>query len=560
MTAKKTIVVVGGSDGGPEACARARQFDEHARIVLINDRPFLSHTHRSLSYYLAKSEDEIKARFRLDEQLFQKRFDVEIKNNTRALSLDIDARVVIIVENGVIERMRYDALIFAEGIESRKLDLNGLFGPRVVGFKTHDDMMSIKRALIKGITSALVVGGGSLGIDAALALKASGVHVRMIERKKRIMDSFSLQFAQTMLSRLQEEGIVINLGTTVVDAQIHDDDSFRITSSNHEIFDAELVVQCIGFTPKSTLLAHAGASMDVDGLIRVDDAMMTTLPQVFACGSVVSVPVAVLNQHRWIKEAAIVQRTAQIAGFNVSKDLHENFDHIKPVSGTKILRIKEKQFARTGLSESLAREVIGDDDLIITTAFGTSEEQEIFQPDMCVKLIVNRKTHAIVGGEVFGTSWVRRSIDILALAVLEGFSLDRLLDIDLAYHGDAGPAFDPLKDAVLRTRNALLKKSRIISAETLALWLTNNQDFRLVDVSDAPKLSGRLVKKVMHLPFQSLRDRFHELAQANSPIVLYSQSGHQSYLAERALTQRGIDNVYHLDGGVSMWDLIGLKE
>jgi len=378
----------------------------------------------------------------------------------------------------------------------------------------------------------------------------------MIETKKRIMPSFSLQFARAIQKKLMHEGLLIKLGVTITEAQHLDDNSMSLRLSNGDVVDTNLVVLCIGIKPMNALLENAGAAVDVDGLIRVDDHMRTTLPNVFACGSAVSVPFAVIGDRRFVPEPAIMQRTAQVAGFNAACDGSTKMDAVKPVCGSFMMPVADTSFARTGLTEQAAREHLSDDNLFVTTVFGTAELSLDYQSEMCVKLIVDRSSRRIVGGEVYGRSGVERSIDLLSVAVLEGFSPERLIDIDLAYLTDASPHFDPLRDAAVRARMGLLDNTRIMSAETLALWLKNNRDFRLVDVGEAPKLSGRMATKTLHLPLEALRDRMSELLSEDSPIVLYSKSGHRSYLAQQALMQRGMTNVYHLDGGVASFDLI----
>jgi len=384
--------------------------------------------------------------------------------------------------------------------------------------------------------------------------------VTILEHKMRIMPRFSLQFAQAMVKQLYAQGIVIRLGTKIIAADCLADGAFNLVLSRGDAMMADIVVMAIGVLPDTALLENSGAAVDVDGLVRVDDHLRTTLPHIYACGSLVSVPCIDIAHRRWVKEPAIIHRTAQIAGFNAASDEAHQLDAIKPVSGSLMLAIGETSFARTGLLDHEARLQFGDDNLLFTTVYGRAA-RSFDQSEMCVKLMVDRKSRRIVGGEVYGNTGVDRCIDLLAVAVLEGFTPDRLIDVDLAYLADENPAFDPMKDAALRARMGLVDKAHIMSAETLAMWLKSNRDFRLVDVGEAPKLSGLAESKAIHLPLEMLRSRMGELlADKDFPIVLYSKSGHRSYLAQQALVQCGMTNVYHLDGGLATWDLLIAKE
>lgn len=369
-----------------------------------------------------------------------------------------------------------------------------------------------------------------------------------------------MQFAGAILTKLSELSISVRLDSTILRAHELPNHGFRLSLSDGGHIDADLVVICIGIAPRTSLLAEAGAALDPEGLIRVDDHMATTLPHVYACGSAISVPYAVTGERKWIPQPAIVLRTAHIAGHNAAVDDTAEMDSLKPFCGTLITEVGDVSFARTGLHEHEARQLIGDENVLVTTVFGSAEESFTYQQEMCVKLLVDKSSRSVIGGEVFGKLGVERRIDLLSVAVLEGWPPERLVDLDMAYLANLGPAFDPLKDAAMRSKIALIENTRVMSAEKLALWLAQDQDFRLVDVGETPLLSGRSRKKTMHLPLEYLRDRMDELTNVDTPIVLYSKSGHRSYLAQQALMQRGLTNVYHLDGGLATWQMVAATE
>lgn len=562
MPSKKTIIVVGGAHGGPSAVARARQANENARIILVEQAPFVTWVQASVKYYLSGDEARIKKALLEQEQYFTKRYNVEVLTNTRAVSLDLDAKVLVVQSGEHFSRMAFDSLVFAGGAISKELHVDNLIGPRVTHFRNLIDVGLIKKAMSEGAQKALIVGCGFYGVEAALALKAAGLDVTVIEKKKRVMPYFSMTFAEAILAKLREQNITIKLGTELVSAQAQENQnsSFDLELSNHEQISADLIVVCIGISPRTSLLAEAGAALDPEGLIRVDDHMATTLPNVYACGSAVSVPQAITNERIWIPQPAVVLRTAHIAGFNAASDDQAYWDRLKPFCGTLITEVGDTLFARTGLKEHEARMLLGDAQVFSTTVFGSAAEAWVYEQEMCVKLIVDKSNNRVVGGEVFGRQGVERRIDLLSVAVLEGWSPEQIINLDMAYLANSGPAFDPLKDAATRAKLAIADNSSNITVEQLVLWLANNRDFRLVDVGETPLLSSRTSATNLHMPLESLRERLNELTKLDTPIVLYSKSGHRSYLAQIALKQRGLSNVYHLDGGIATWNLVRPKD
>lgn len=551
---------MGGAHGGPGAVARARQANENAKVILIEKAPLVTWVQASLRYHLSGDEARIKATLEEKEAYFKRRYNIDVRTDTEALALDLDSRVLATKHNGEIERLPFDSLVYAGGAINNKLDVPGLSGPRVTNFRNLNDIKSVKSAIASGAKSVCVVGCGFYGVDAAIGLKEAGLDVVVVESKRRIMPRFSLAFAETILAQLEAMGIEVLLGTTISSAEDKSDQSFSLKLSDGEDINADLVVVCVGTTPRTSLLADAGAALDPGGNIRVDDHMETTLPNVYACGSAVSVPFAIINERRWIPQPAVILRTAHIAGLNAAIDSDQQKESLKPFCGTLITHIGDTYYARTGLHEEEARGYFGDENVLVTTVFGASSEAWVYRQEMCVRLMVEKISRKVLGGEIFGKKGVERRIDLLSVAVLAGFTPEQIVDMDMAYLANSGPAFDPLKDAAMRAKNALDNNTQIMSAEKLALWLKSQEDFRLVDVGETPLLSGRDSTKTLHLPLESLRERISELKSSDSPIVLYSGSGHRSYLAQQALKQLGINNAYHLDGGHATWKMVAMKD
>lgn len=559
MKAKKTIIVVGGAHGGPSAVARARQAHENARIILVEQAPSVMWVQASVRTYLASSQELISASSNEKGSYFQKRYNVEVHTDTRAISLDLDAKILVVEHKGRAKRMPFDSLIFAGGATSKELEIPNLSGARVAHFRSLVDAAKIRKAINEGAKKAAVIGCGFYGVDAALGLRDAGISVTVVESKRRIMPYFSSTFAEAIVDKLRERDITLYRGTTVVSAEGLPNGGFELELSQGEKIQVDLVIVCIGISPRTGLLADAGAALDPEGLVRVDDHMATTLPNVFACGSAVSVPYAITHERRWFPQPAIVIRTAHIAGFNAAIDDFSRYDRLKPSCGTIITEVGDTLFARTGLQEHEARLAFGDDNVFVTTVFGSAAESLVYEHEMCVKLLVAKVSNRVVGGEVFGKNGVLRRIDLIGVAVLEGWPPEKLIDLDMAYLANSGPAFDPLKDAAMRAKRALVENDGAMTAERLALWLANNRNFRLVDVGEKPLLSC-VDANTMHLPLENLRERLDELKSVRMPIVLFSKSGHRSYLAQVALKQRGLNEVYHLDGGVAVWNLLAPKE
>lgn len=544
----RTIVVIGGAGGGPVAAARARELDEHARIVLIEKRSHVSWVQAGLRHHL---EGKVTRLAELDEdrrQFFADRHRIDLRLGTEAIRLDPDSHRLVIRTATGQETLRYDAAIFSGGAEIR--DAGGglsLGQPGVTGFRTKDDLEALQALLKAGAKRAVVVGCGPFGVDAAVGLRRAGLEVHVVERNERILPSLSLLAARAAQRALRDLGVELHLKEPITGTE-RTGTKTRLTLQSGAVIDADVVVLTTGLRPRTDLLAEAGAALNADGSVRVNSKMETSLPAIYACGSAVSVTHAVTRAPLWLPQQAIATRTAQIAGHNAVVDGSK--ETLSPLAGTALYVVGDARFARTGLSESEARSYLGDDRVFVVTIHGYAGEPWVGGDAICVRLVVDRKKSVVVGGEVWGKEGVPRRIDLLACAVADGWSPERVADLDLAYAPTLGPAFDPLHIAGQIAAQTITGEANPIGAEALALHVLKG-DVCIVDVSRPPGASvkpGPWPKSALAIPLEALRERLAEIPR-DRPVVTVSQTGQRAYQAYRILKQRGVSPVQHLDGG-----------
>ncbi len=555
----RTIVVIGGAGGGPVAAARARELDEHARIVLVEKRSHVSWVQAGLRHHL---EGTITRLAELDEdrrQFFADRHRIELRLGTEAVRLDPDSHRLLLRSSAGQDTLRYDAAIFSGGAEIRDAGGGLSVGqPGVTGFRTLDDLEALQ-ALLKagphgaGARRAVVIGGGPFGIDACVGLSKAlhatpGLEVHLVERHGRILPTLSLLGARAAQRALAKLGVVVHLGQSVATVDKSGTRS-RLTLDSGVVLDADVVVLTTGLRPRTDLLAEAGAALNADGSVRVNSKMETSLPSVYACGSAVSVTHAVTRAPLWLPQQAIATRTAQIAGHNAV--VANSKETLSPLAGTALYVVGDTRFARTGLSESEARSFLGDDRVFVVTIHGYAAEPWVGGDAICVRLVVDRKKSVVVGGEVWGKEGVPRRIDLLAAAVADGWSPERVADLDLAYAPTLGPAYDPLHIAGQIAAQTITGEANPIGAEALALRVIKG-DVVLVDVS-RPGVSGSREPSpwpasALRIPLEALRERLVEVP-LDKPVITVSQTGQRAYQAYRILKQRGLSQVQHLDGG-----------
>ncbi len=551
----RTIVIIGGAHGGLVAASRARQFNEKAHIILVEKSPHVTWVQADLRHYLAGDLGLLEKSLSEKERYFRKYFNIDVRVNTKAIGLDMDSRFVLLQHEGIVERVGFDAVIFAAGAFSRSIEVAGLQGPSVSHFRNLEDVLKIKSAIGQGAKKAVVLGCGFYGIEAAQGLKAAGLSVEIVEKSPVILPRFSLPTAQAIVHQLLEQGIQIHLADHLVQANAKKQFGFDLELASSKVLSADIVVVAVGSLPRTKLLEDAGAALQKDGSVRVDEQMLTTLPSVYACGSAVSVLQATTHERVWIPSPSVVERTAQIAGHNAALIAEANPETFKPVTNTQMLHVNNFWFARTGLTLSESRKHFGESAVFTSTVHSQASEVWVEGSFITVSLIVDRLSQVIIGGEVWGKSGVSRRIDMISVATMEKWSPEKLVDLDMAYAPLLGPAFDPLKEAGTLANLSLLEKTKSIAGETLALWIAQKRAFTLIDVSERQNKNSQWASNVRHMPLENLREEIHAI-EKDKPIIISSRSGRRAFLAHCVLRQLGFPEVYHLDGGELSWSLM----
>lgn len=545
---KRTIVIVGGALSGPTAAARAREVDEHARILLIERNAHVSYAVGGLAYHLS---GEVKAIADLDSQradFFASVYGVEVWTGAEATALDAPARVLTVQRGGERTKVPYDALVFALGAASPVPDVPGLSGINVRTFRTLADLAALKKALVGSGRRVAVLGGGSMGVEAADGLVRAKAKVTLVERHQRLLPQLGTQVARAAEAVLAARARVI-LGAEVIGADGARGKVRRLHLSNGTKLEVDAVVIAAGLSPRTELLEAAGAVLAPDRTVLVDALARTSLPHVWACGVCVSVPSAVTGRPVWSAQGALADKTAQVAGANAAGAQVR----LGAAAETMLVRVLDTVVGRTGLSAAQARAHVGVDAEVTTIHAPSHDPWFPGADDVLVELVWNRHSGRLLGAECAGRSGVDKRIDVAAAAIAGGLTVDQLAEVDLGYAPPFSAARDPINVAATVAAAHWREWVRSIGAEQLAKLAPT---FQLVDVRGSKQHRAGTIAGAVHLPLEALRERVGELDRKR-PTVAFCDSGRRGYLAARLLQQRGLTDVRYLGGGLASWQLVG---
>lgn len=543
----RTILVIGGALAGPTAAARAREIDEHARILLLERNRRVSYAECGLAYHLSGEVPSMQALNQERAEFFGSVYGIEVWTETEVTGLHAAEHRVSLNRSGQSESLAYDSLVFALGASSVMPSFAGKGSENVTCFRTLDDLEKIEALLSGGRRQVAVIGGGPMGIEAADGLIRGGAEVTLIEKQPRLLSGFGPRAAAVALQALQQRARVIT-GATVESAESSEGHIKSLKLSSGEVIATDLVISATGILPRTDLLKDAGAQLAANGSVIVDGRSSTSLPEVYACGVCVSVPQVITGRPVWLAQGALADKTAQVAGANASG----GNARLGLAAGSVLIRAFDSTVGRTGLSLDEATAHFGPDAIGLTTVHAPSHERYFPHATlMLIQLLWHRGDGRVLGVEAAGASGVDKRIDAASAAVAGGMTIERLASLDYGYEPPYSAARDPLNVAATVASFERAGVGQSIEPEELN---RRSGEVQIIDVRIAGADGFAPVQGSVAIPLESLRQELDRLDRSK-PIVTVSENGRRGWLAARVLSQRGFAEVAVLSGGLRAWHL-----
>lgn len=539
----RRIVIIGGVAGGMSAATRARRMNEDAQIVVIEKGGYISFANCGLPYHLAgRIERESDLLLTTPKKVWD-RFRIDARVGQEVLSIDRASKSVTVkkLSDGTTYSLTYDKLILAPGASAIVPPMENVRAKNVMLLRTMEDMQQIRASLAaKQAKHMTIIGGGFIGLEMAEAMIERGLKVAVVEKMPRVLPPIDPEMARFVEDELKRHGVGVysNNGLKALGGSAE-----RVTAVELEdgtILETDLVLLSIGVRPNTQLAKEAGLTIGTSGAIEVNRYQQTNDPDIYAVGDAAEVVHGVHGKRTRIPLAGPANRQGRLAGEHAATD---SALAIGSVLGTAIVGVFDLAVAVTGLGEKMARESGFD----VDTAYVLPNHHVGYYPGaeaMRIKLIYDKTTGKVLGGQIVGKAGVDKRIDVLATAISFGATVEQLASLDLAYAPQFGAAKDPLHMAAFVALNQIHGITRGVSLDSV------NAD-QLVDVRSQAEFAGGTLKGAINIPVEDLRDRATEL-DPTKPVTVFCQVGQRGFVAERILRQRGFTDVKNIKGGYAM--------
>ena len=543
------VVIVGGVAGGASAAARLRRLDESAEIIMFERGEYISFANCGLPYYIGGEITKKSALTLQTPQSFNARFNVDVRVNSEVTSIDPKAKTVTVRSKDRGEYTEsYDKLILSPGAAPIRPPMEGADNARVFTLRNIPDTIKIREYVEEEFpASAVVVGGGYIGVEMAENLKNAGVAVTIVELADHVIAPLDYDMACDVHRYLKEKGVGLILKNGV-QAIKEEGGKLKLTLSDGEI-ETDMVIMAVGVRPDTALAKDAGLELNKRGAIVVNEHMLTSNPDIYAVGDAVEVTDFVTGEKAYIPLAGPANKQGRIAADNIC-GIPTTY---KNTLGSAVLKIFDMTVATTGVNERAAKAAGLDYDKVYTY----SNSHASYYPGstgMSIKTLYEKGTGKILGAQIVGFDGVDKRCDVLATAIRAGMTAKDLTELELCYAPPFGSAKDPVNFVGYVIENTLAGRVKNFFWDDVAK-LPRDGSVTLLDVrTDLERENGQYIEGFIHIPVDELRARAGELDKSK-PVYIHCRTGLRSYVACCMLAGMGFD-CYNLSGGWRLYESI----
>jgi NADPH-dependent 2,4-dienoyl-CoA reductase/sulfur reductase-like enzyme/rhodanese-related sulfurtransferase len=547
------VIVIGGVAAGPKAASRINRLCAEADVTIIEKGELLSYAGCGLPYYISGQVKDSKELMSTpvgtvrDSAFFKNVKNANVLNHTEATAINRENKTVTVrTRDGKEQVLPYDKLVLATGAESAVPPIPGVELGNIYNLKDIHDADAIKATLAEHkAVNAVIVGGGLIGVEVAEAFHEMGCRITIVEFLPQILSMMDPEMAALVEKQFEAKGVKVMTGTRVTEFRGNGQVEKVITDQGE--LPADLVLLATGVRPAAKLAQNAGLKIGSTRAIAVTDRMQTSDQNIYAVGDCAEKKNLITGKPAYVPLGSTANKEGRVAA-NAICGVEDSFPGIL---GSAICKVFEYSVARTGLSEQEAREAGFD----VVTCLAPAPDKPHFMPGarlLFLKLIADRKTRKLLGAQATGPGDADRRIDIAAMALTAGMTVDQLANADLVYAPPFSPAVDNLITAANILRNKIEGRMDGITPADVLAKLERGDNFTLLDVRSPAELEMMRIEGTVNIPLGALRGRLDEIDR-NKPVVAFCKISLRGYEAALILKKAGFADVQVMDGGILMW-------
>lgn len=544
------VVIVGGVAGGASAAARLRRLDEQAEIVIFERSGYISYANCGLPYYIGGIISDADDLTLQSPKSFNSRFNVSVNVLHEVIGIDAANKCVSVrnLSTGEEFTESYDKLILSPGAKPTMPQLPGLDNERIFTLRTVEDTMAIHAFIDKSKPkSAVIAGGGYIGIEMAENLRHLGLDVTIVQRPKQLLNTLDQDMASFVHAKMRAEGITLKLGSSVTGFESNGS-GLNVLLKDEAPISTDMVLMAVGVSPDTTLAKLAGLELGIKGSIVVNEHMETSLKDIYAVGDAVEVKHYITGDKALISLAGPANKQGRIAADNIC-GIQSVY---RGTQGSSVIKLFDLTVATTGINEVAAQKAgLSYEKLVLSPASHAG-----YYPGgkiMTIKLLYEKESLRILGAQIVGGDGADKRIDVIATAIRAGLKVTELQELELAYAPPYSSAKDPVNLAGFMADNIVNGRVKQFHWNEIPA-LRQDENAFLLDSRTPGEYARGYAEGFVNIPLDKIRQRIGEIP-AGKRVYVMCQSGLRSYIACRMIEQLGFE-CYNFSGGYRFYNSV----
>ena len=439
------IVIIGGVAAGAKAAAKIKRLLPTASVKVFTDDTHVSYSACGLPYYIQGNFKDYRALLVRSVEEFKKS-GIDVFLEHKVTKIDPKAQNVTVSNSFNDFYVPYDRLIIATGARP--------FIPNIKGVKDYkniftlrkiEDGINIREKMLKS-KRVVILGSGYIGLELLEAFVHNGLHTTVIERKDTIMPIFDADMSKVIkdnLESIKDRNFDLITGESVVEVQGEGENATKVITSSGREIETDFVVLCAGIKPNVELAGSAGIIIGNSGAIKVNKLMQTSLSNIYACGDCCEEPHIINGQSVWVPLGSTANKEGRCAALNAA-GVYTVFEGVLGSSVTKCLNTT---ISMTGFTEKIAKEY-GYTPISVSVYKNDMVSYMPGAGDITLKVVADKITGLILGGQAVGSVGADKRINALASALIGKLTVKEFANNDLTYSPPFSTTIDPLLDAM----------------------------------------------------------------------------------------------------------------
>jgi NADH oxidase (H2O2-forming) len=434
----RRIVIIGAHAAGVDAASAARKIDRTAEITLLTKQKRAGYSPCAIPFVIGGHIPSFDDLVVFRSSYFQM-MKLDVRLETTAKNIDVKAKTVEIEDKtGKRETLPYDSLIIATGADPFMPPVKGREKSGILVMRTIEDGERIDQAVKKGAKTAVVMGAGLIGLEAAVALQERGLKTTVVEMIPQILPAMlDSDIARNIQEMLQQKGINIIVGKAV--EEFLGTNKVTAISVGGEQISADFFIAAFGIRANVELAQNAGIVTGETRTIKANARMETNVPNVYAAGDCVESIHLITGRPTISQLGTVAVRQAKVAGINAAG----GYALFPGVLGSAVTKFFDTEIGATGLTEFFAKKA----GIETVTSTLTSKTRPDYFPGglpVRVKLVVEKESQRIIGGQIIGGEEVTQRINALSFAIQKHMTIRELAKSDTCYAPPLSETWEPM--------------------------------------------------------------------------------------------------------------------